>query len=222
VFRWTGVVRRPLTLNELREALAVRPGDDSFRRDRLVNGFEHIEPWCGHLITLDEESSAVQFAHASLKRFLASGAAAAPFGCAPVDDDTHVGETCVTYLCLSDFERQLVKKQHFDVAVDPAGAAVAALAASGSSLFAKPLKKFATMHKGACAAETINLAPLLQTAASDPMQSAQQFAFIRYAAEHWIPTPPALLSLQRHGSIFIGLHSTRDILPDRRPTTVQQ
>jgi hypothetical protein len=42
VFRWTGVVRRLLTLGKLRKTLAVQPGDTSLRRNQLINGFEHM------------------------------------------------------------------------------------------------------------------------------------------------------------------------------------
>ncbi len=189
VFRWTGAVRRPLSLSELREALAVQPGDTSLRRDQHINGFEHMVSWCGNLVTLDEESGAVQFAHATVKQYLQSVAALNRFCCAPAggDNDARVGAVCMTYLCLSDFERQLVKPLKVDVAVNPAAVATATLAASGASVLAKPLRKVAMLRRGPRKANMDSLASLLEArSAVNSLPLAEQFVFLRYASQHWI------------------------------------
>jgi hypothetical protein len=110
--RWVSAVKRPLTLSELREALTVKTGQISFPHDHLINGVERLEAWCGNLITLDEESQEVWFAHHSIKQFLFEGALpalSAPesfyFSLSAADDK--VGEAFVTYLNYSDFEQRL-------------------------------------------------------------------------------------------------------------------
>src|SRR5947209_5465275 len=54
-FRWVAAVKRPLLLEELREAIAIQPGDKFLERDRLVNDIGSLISWCGNLVTLDEE-----------------------------------------------------------------------------------------------------------------------------------------------------------------------
>ncbi len=45
VFCWAGAARRPLTLDEMHEAIAVEVGQKSFQRDQLVNGFQQVGLW---------------------------------------------------------------------------------------------------------------------------------------------------------------------------------
>jgi ankyrin repeat protein len=187
VFRWTGTVRRPLTLEEMHEAIAVQPGQDSFRHDRLTNGFfENVVSWCGNLVTVDEESRAVQFAHSTVRQYLFSDdAAPTRFRCVPDEANTHVGEVCVTYLCFSDFERQLVKNSKVAQAVDPTAIASAALSSAGGKALVKPLKMFASMRKGPRIVPVNLLAQRLEDH-SVGRSLAAQFSFLAYASQHWI------------------------------------
>ncbi|KAH7371516.1 hypothetical protein BKA66DRAFT_572757 [Pyrenochaeta sp. MPI-SDFR-AT-0127] len=61
---------RPLTADELREALGVVPGDTIWTPSRLPNDMYSALACCGCLLTLDEEETTVRFIHHSVKQFL--------------------------------------------------------------------------------------------------------------------------------------------------------
>jgi hypothetical protein len=64
------VAHRPLTAEELREAMSVVPGDTDWNPSRLLNDIYLILPCCGSLITIDEEEKTIRFVHHSVKQFL--------------------------------------------------------------------------------------------------------------------------------------------------------
>ena len=63
IFRWVAAAKRPLRLEELREAIAVVPGDEFLDRERLVNNADSLTTSCGGLIVSDDEDVVVQFVH---------------------------------------------------------------------------------------------------------------------------------------------------------------
>jgi len=64
------VAYRPLTTEELREAVSVVPGDASWNLARLLHDVYPILTCCGSLIAVDEEEQSVRFIHHSVKQFL--------------------------------------------------------------------------------------------------------------------------------------------------------
>ncbi|KAF2189970.1 hypothetical protein K469DRAFT_762829 [Zopfia rhizophila CBS 207.26] len=67
------VAHRPLTMEELREALSVVPGDAVWKRARLFNDVFSTLTCCGSLIVVDEEELTVRLVQHSVKQFLLSG-----------------------------------------------------------------------------------------------------------------------------------------------------
>ncbi|KAF2495910.1 hypothetical protein BU16DRAFT_360496 [Lophium mytilinum] len=67
------VAYRYLTLDELREALGVVPGDEVWNPSRLPNDVYSTLACCGCLLMVDEEESTVRFVHHSVKQFLLGG-----------------------------------------------------------------------------------------------------------------------------------------------------
>ncbi|KAH6669833.1 hypothetical protein B0J14DRAFT_486435 [Halenospora varia] len=67
------VAHRPLTTEELREALSVVPGDTTWRPARLLNELYSTLTCCGSLIAVDEEELTIRLVHHSVKQFLLSG-----------------------------------------------------------------------------------------------------------------------------------------------------
>ncbi|KAI5456365.1 hypothetical protein BGZ63DRAFT_396492 [Mariannaea sp. PMI_226] len=63
---------RPLTTNELREALSVVPGDSDWNLARMPNDIHAALACCGSLVTVDEETLSVKLVHHSVKQFLLS------------------------------------------------------------------------------------------------------------------------------------------------------
>ncbi|KAI9785686.1 MAG: hypothetical protein M1839_008703 [Geoglossum umbratile] len=112
IFRWVAAAKRPLSLEELREAIAIQPCQPSLSSEALENDINRLVPYCGNLIIFDEEDKVVQFAHHTVKQFLLAESRTPSldsfhFQLPHADHD--VGEVCVTYLNFNDFERQLAK-----------------------------------------------------------------------------------------------------------------
>ena len=63
ILMWIITALRPLTLLELQDALAVKPGDDSFNRDGITDE-KTLLAVCGGLVTLDGVSQTVRLIRA--------------------------------------------------------------------------------------------------------------------------------------------------------------
>ncbi|KAF1944372.1 hypothetical protein EJ02DRAFT_398546, partial [Clathrospora elynae] len=64
---------RPLTTDELREALSVVPGDATWDPSKILNNVRSALACCGCLLTVDEEESTVRVVHHSVKQYILSG-----------------------------------------------------------------------------------------------------------------------------------------------------
>ncbi|KAI9765660.1 MAG: hypothetical protein M1840_007217 [Geoglossum simile] len=112
VFRWVAAAKRPLSLDELREAIAIEPCQAFRRLERLVNDTSQAISSCGDLIRIDEEEQVVQFAHPTVKDFFISelnNSQLSKFHFQLSEVDHEAGGVCVTYLNFNDFKRQLIK-----------------------------------------------------------------------------------------------------------------
>lgn len=102
--------QRPLTVDEIREALSIVPADATWRPQQQINNIANALASCGSLVTVDEEEATVSFVHQSVPRFLVQG---------PDNDDPsdchftshqaslELGELLVTYLSYGVFDQQL-------------------------------------------------------------------------------------------------------------------
>ncbi|OCK72892.1 hypothetical protein K432DRAFT_430842 [Lepidopterella palustris CBS 459.81] len=112
IFRLVGAAERPLTLEELREALAIEPGQLYLKRERMVNDISRVISHCENLVLVNEEDSTVHFAHHTIKTFLLDQPREPPLRKFHFEQETanfQLGEICVTYLSFNDFKRQLIK-----------------------------------------------------------------------------------------------------------------
>ena len=112
IIKWLAVAKRPLTLEELREAIAVDPSQKELIAARLVNNIVHALSCCGPLVVIDEEQGTVHFTHPSIRHYLILD---------PIDPsltgyhidlkaaETSAGVVCVTYLNFDVFDRRLTK-----------------------------------------------------------------------------------------------------------------
>lgn len=119
--------QRPLTLDEMREALSIVPADATWRPQQQINNIAHALASCGSLVTIDEEEGTVRFVHQSVSQFLLQGA----------DNETplawhftshqaslELGQLLVTYLSYGVFDRQLSTTVIPNISVGKAPAAV--------------------------------------------------------------------------------------------------
>ena len=121
VFRLVAAAKRPLSIEELREAIAVEPLTSRINEGRLVNE-RQLVPWCASLIVQDEDEHLIQFAHHSVKEFLLSDSDRAPPSCFEIrlrEASHELAETCLTYLGFDAFKTQVVKVSRTQVPLAP-------------------------------------------------------------------------------------------------------
>ena len=112
IFLWVAAVKRPLTLEELREAIGIEPLQQSWDSSRFVNDMKKTIASCGNLIFVEEEQQAVHFTHYSVKQYFLSEAISTSLRPYHIDLDTadaEVGAVCVTYLNFGIFSRQVAR-----------------------------------------------------------------------------------------------------------------
>ena len=113
ILKWVIGARRPLSLDELAEAISLEPTDTLWAqcRDRFPNSKPRMIQNCGSLLTVaqTETSQIVQFAHYTVVEFLQSPAATAHSGFQILirEANIHIGRLCLMYLSLPDFETQI-------------------------------------------------------------------------------------------------------------------
>ncbi len=104
--QWLAFSARPLRLEEVAEAIAVKPGCGlDFVEDRLFDPYE-ILTICSSLITISDEASEIRLAHYSVKEYLMSeriltGPRSA-FATLEVPTNGNITKLCLTYLSLFD------------------------------------------------------------------------------------------------------------------------
>ena len=101
---------RPLTAEDLREALSVAPGNADWNPARLLNNVNSALACCGCLLTVDEEDATVRLVHQSFKQFLlgrfqGSDSATAIF--TYEEANRTMGDIIVTYLNYGVFDNQV-------------------------------------------------------------------------------------------------------------------
>jgi hypothetical protein len=96
VLAWVSNVKRPLTVAELQEALAIEPGDTILDTDNLTD-IGAIVSVCAGLITVDETASVVRLIHYTTQDYLNG---------LPLFSNAHtiIVSRCITYLSFKEFE----------------------------------------------------------------------------------------------------------------------
>ncbi|KAG0131113.1 hypothetical protein HOY82DRAFT_519449 [Tuber indicum] len=109
VLQWLVCSFRPLTLEELVEAIAIEPGACTLDRTTLLNDPEDITDICAGLVSLSDDGKTVGLAHYSIKEYLISphienSPDAAPFKINLNETHVLLAKRCLTYLSFEDFE----------------------------------------------------------------------------------------------------------------------
>ncbi len=192
VYRWIAVVQRPLSLEELREAIAVEPKQTSLRRDRLVNNMNQLVAWCGNLVTIDEEDNSVRFAHHSVRDYLCSDCSdpyTQRFHFKIPEVNQHVGEVCVSYLDFTDFKRELTKAPKPIAAPNPKQIAAASLSSapdpSISRLGSKLNKLWIRKQESRVNVSALRFATMMHRA-GEIQELERKYIFLNYASQHWL------------------------------------
>jgi len=63
MFNWIIAARRPLQVDEMREAIALTIDDKQFDSTKIPNNLQRLVHACGNLVLIDEDTQNVQLAH---------------------------------------------------------------------------------------------------------------------------------------------------------------
>ena len=191
VFSWVATAKRPLLLEELREAIAIEPFQLYSDRERLVNNMSQIVSCCENLIVLDEQDRTVQFTHQTVKMFLLDSfrdQANANFHFEQRKTDHYVGEICVTYLNFNDFKRKLIRKG--PSLPTPEAILRASLSVGLNSTSKSVWKRVAWFREHRKGSNTNPVHVFTGTALRNNLEALREMQmehpFLSYAAEYWL------------------------------------
>jgi hypothetical protein len=114
IFMWIICARRPLEIEELREAIAFTIEDDHFDYSKIPNDLNRLARSCGNLIVIDENENSVQIAHYTVEQHLLNEDECKPplLHFTRAQANIEVGKVCVSYLSFPDFELQLTQYEN--------------------------------------------------------------------------------------------------------------
>ena len=112
IFEIVTAAQRPLSMDELREALNVKIGEIAWDETELINDMSKTIAAFGSLLIIDEEYLTVHFAHHSVKQHIYSkntDSGANSYYINLREAESRWGEICVTYLNLGIFETRVAR-----------------------------------------------------------------------------------------------------------------
>ncbi|EED12088.1 NACHT domain protein [Talaromyces stipitatus ATCC 10500] len=189
-------VYRPLTLWELREALSVRPGDDTMDEKKFITDIQKTISSCGSLLELDDETLTVHFVHPSAKQHLlypdTAHTSNLSIRFSNVEASCLMGGICVTYLNWGVFESQLTSR-HTPWQISGSDAVSASVkfplrSASVSRKVAQMYLKRTLRLSSSTSASSFDFKGALMEAYSgkDKKQPVEEFFFLSYAVKYWL------------------------------------
>lgn len=190
IFWYLAVAKRPLTLDELGEALSVEPCQPWFMPDRLVNNTKGIVRWCHGLIALHDLDDTLQFAHSSVKDFFCSSETERVilqgFHFREEEANRRFGEVCITYLNFNDFKTQLVKASspRPQAFLEPMMVADHALSTGSPGIVLDKVRDLMRKRSKSTAATSRLLLPQVIDRASQV--ATRDYQFLQYASEFWL------------------------------------
>ncbi|KAK4160352.1 NACHT domain protein [Cladorrhinum sp. PSN259] len=193
VFRWVVAAKRPLTLDEIREAVSIGIGQHYSRPERLVRDMRPIVLWCENLLQINEEPQSVQFAHSTIYEFITTASLPPQltgFHVNIEEADHFAGEICVSYLHFNDFKSTVARRVQQLPPINPM--AIAGTTLSPGSKKAELATRFTNLISGNQKAKANPdyirvLATYGRADASGNLDKLQQtHPFLKYVAMHWI------------------------------------
>ncbi|KAF7950301.1 hypothetical protein EAE96_007589 [Botrytis aclada] len=103
---WVVYAKRPLTITQLLQALAVRPGDETFEK-RNMTTLNKLLHWCSSLIRQKSQSEELELAHFTVKEYLLSLSEECGPGISQYrlsGDHAEIVRMCCDFLSLSEFD----------------------------------------------------------------------------------------------------------------------
>ncbi|KAI9658885.1 MAG: hypothetical protein M1821_001845, partial [Bathelium mastoideum] len=112
VFQWTVSSRRPLTVDELEEAISIRTDQTSWESPSLKLDLSKLCKLCGNLVKVDKNNKTVLLAHHTVEDFLLSCSSIPrmmDFVIEEYQTQGYLAQICLTYLTFTDFHRAMVR-----------------------------------------------------------------------------------------------------------------
>ena len=194
IFDLVAAALRPLTLEELREAISVEPGDTIWDLKKLANNMLKVIGCCGSLLVIDEETSTVRFTHHSVKQYLVSdkvSSAARTYRVTSEEADLSLGQICVTYLNFNVFDQQMTKVPQ-TTKVGQSGPSTAGLPATilsrslHQSLISKIALNLLKAKAGSGGKSSPTLINVMEKTEQPNQHTQESYHFLAYAQEYWL------------------------------------
>ena len=178
------IAHRPLTIEELREALSVVPGDAVWNPARLLNDVYSTLSCCGCLLTVDEEELTVRLVHHSVKQFLLNGFAdSINISFTLNSAQRKMADIIVTYLSYGVFETQLSTLVAPQMMTGLVPSRIIHSTLDSSSTIRNLALKLLKSRK--CPEHDIGRT-LVETSKSFSSRSIDKFHFYCYAKSYWL------------------------------------
>jgi hypothetical protein len=187
IFQFIVAALRPLTTDELSEALGVVIGDTTWNPSRFIN-IEATLNCCGSLTEIDEEERTVRFAHHSVKQFLIGSesedgkslSSDYPFDLE--DARRQLSFTIVTYISYNVFETQLSRvAPKVPVMGAPSKIVDSIIGTSKSHSSAQLALRLLKFNKESA----FDVGKVLSEAQKTHQQSTPSFLLLSYAKAYW-------------------------------------
>lgn len=177
------VASRPLTTDELREALSVVPGDTTWDPSKLLHSIHSALACCGCLLTVDEEEFTVRVVHHSVKQYLCTRHGTTEHTNFSLKDARRkMADIIVTYLCYGVFGTELSRVNARPFMAQPLLSKIVQSATgsfSTSSSFAIKLLKLRKQS------DFDMTKAITEMKGSSPYEKETSFNFYQYANTHW-------------------------------------
>lgn len=96
---WISCTTRPLTVEEIQTALAIKP-DDTYVKDDALPDIDILLSSCAGIVTIDEEAQVLRFVHYTFQEYFARKFSST----ALKDVNIEISLTCLTYLLFEEFK----------------------------------------------------------------------------------------------------------------------
>jgi hypothetical protein len=191
---------RPLTTNELREALSVVPGDANWDPAKLLNDVYSALSCCGCLLVVDEEESTVRVVHPSVKQYIHNEKRRKEATESTAEKGRRLfADIVVTYLGYGVFGTEISKAKVHPVMAQAAPSRVMHATMGSSSTTVKIAMKLLKSRRQQDFDMSKTLAEARGSRTSEP---EHEFCFYAYAAENW---QNHILHVSERNAVIVGL-----------------
>ena len=189
IFRWVAVAKRPLTVEELREAIGTKPLQEGWSDAMYINDMKKAVACCSNLVFIEEEQQTVHFTHGSVKQYLLSRAvqtSLSKYYVDPKEADEYAGAICVTYLNFPAFNRHVARTGR-----SISTSSITSTVVKNSLPFGKSVNNLALSFLRRSDKSSKSVKRLLEEAAGDTegyrqQKALQQYSFQHYAKRFWL------------------------------------